>query len=327
MTREDRTTQTKVGIFILIGLVTIGMMVVYFGRLGEGVRSYYNLRVEFPNAAGLIRGAEVLLAGAKIGRVATSPVILPNMEGVFVELRIFEDVKIPSASDFAVGSSGLLGDKYVVINLKKDAKESPTIVPGSTIQGVNDGGGIAGMADDAGALVAELRTTVANVNSVVKKLDSGILNEEGIASLRATLKNLQTTSSSLSASSEKVNQEVLNDAGIASLRETLKNLNTTSTSLAAASAKVDAVVARADSAIQSGQGTMDSAKKAADELQRTLSDIRSLVGDIQKGRGTLGMLISNREVADNIKALVSNLRRRGILWYRDDADKRSSRDR
>ena len=283
MTSEDRVIQTKVGIFLLIGLITIGLMVVYFGRLGEGVKSYYTLRAEFPNASGLLRGAEVLLAGAKIGRVMNNPVILPDLNGVYVDLRIFEDVKIPTASEFAVGSSGLLGDKYVVINLKENAKKSPPITPGSTIQGVNEAGGIGGMAEDAGALVAELRTTVANVNSVVKKLDNGILNEEGIASLRDTLKNLQTTS----------------------------------TSLAAASAKVDAVVANADTAIQSGKGTMDSAGKAAEELQRALADIRSLIREIKQGQGALGSLISNRETAENLRSLVANLRRYGILWYRD----------
>jgi ABC-type transporter Mla subunit MlaD len=283
MTSEDRITNIKVGTFILIGLITIAMMVVYFGRLGEGVRSYYTLRAEFPNASGLLRGAEVLLAGAKVGRVIDSPVILPDMNGVFVDLRIFEDVKIPTASEFTIGSSGLLGDKYVVITLKENAKESPTIAPGSTIKGGSDGGGMAGMAENAGELVSELRATVANVNSVVKKLDSGILNEEGVASLRETLKNLQTTS----------------------------------TSLAAASAKVDKVVAQADSAIQSGQGTMESAKKAAEELQRTLADIRGLVREVRQGQGALGTLISNRETADNLKALVTNLRRYGILWYRD----------
>ncbi|MFA7344652.1 MAG: MlaD family protein [Terrimicrobiaceae bacterium] len=283
MSSEDRVTQTKVGIFLLIGLITIGMMVVYFGRLGEGVRNYYNLRVEFPNASGLLRGAEVLLAGAKIGRVIDNPVILPDMDGVYVDLRIFDGVKVPAASEFAIGSSGLLGDKYVVINLKENAKHSPAIAPGSTIQGVNDGGGLGGMAEDAGALVAELRATVANVNSVVKKLDDGILNEEGITSLR----------------------------------ETLKNLRTTSTSLAAASAKADKVVAQAGTAIQSGQGTMDSAKKAADELQQALADIRSLVREVRQGQGALGTLIANRETAENLRALVANLRRHGILWYRD----------
>ncbi len=283
MTSEERSTQIKVGIFILIGLITIGMMVVYFGRLGEGVKSYYNLRVEFPNASGLMRGSEVLLAGAKIGRVINDPVILPEMNGVYVELRIFENVKIPSASQFAVGSSGLLGDKFVQIDLKENAKASPPIAPGTVLQGVNDGGGLGGMAEDAGALVAELRTTVGNINSVVKKLDSGVLSEEGVASLRDTLKNLQTTSASL----------------------------------ATASANVDKVVAHADIAIESGKGTMESAKKAADELQRALSDIRGLVREARQGNGALGTLLTNRETAENLRALVANLRRYGILWYRD----------
>jgi len=289
MTSEERSTQTKVGIFILIGIITIGLMVVYFGRLGEGVRNYYNLRVEFPNASGLIRGSEVLLAGAKIGRMVNDPIILPEMNGVYVDLRIFDSVKIPSASEFTIGSSGLLGDKFVQIDLKPGAKDSPPIAPGTTIQGTNGGGGLGGMAEDAGALVAELRTTVGNVNSVVKKLDTGLLNEEGIASLKETLKNLQTTSSSL----------------------------------AAASAKVDGVVAKAETTIESGKGTMDSAKKAADELQRALSDIRSLLREVRQGQGALGTLIANRETADNLRALVSNLRKYGILWYRDGEKSKS----
>ena len=283
MTSEDRIIQSKVGVFFLLGLITVGLMVVYFGRVGEGMRSCYTLRAEFPNASGLRRQADVLLAGAKIGRVVNDPTILPDMNGVYVDLRIFNTVKIPSRSEFSIGSSGLLGDKYINIGLKGDAESSPPLEPGSTIKGVNDGGGIAGMATDAGALVAELRTTVANVNSVVKKLDTGILSEEGVASVR----------------------------------ETLKNLRTTSTALAAASSKVDKVVAQTDSAIQSGKGTMDSAKIAADELQRTLADIRSLVREVRQGQGALGTLIANRETADNLKALVANLRRYGILWYRD----------
>ncbi|MEI6278574.1 MAG: MlaD family protein [Verrucomicrobiae bacterium] len=283
MTKEERSTQIKVGIFLLIGLTTIAMLVVYFGRFGEGVRNCYTLRAEFPNASGLMRDAYVTLAGARIGRVANDPIILPDMEGVYVDLRVFDDVKIPSASQFTIGSSGLLGDKFVQIDLKPGARESVPIAPGTTIKGVTGGGGLGGMTEDAGALMAELRTTVGNINSVVKKLDTGLLNDEGVASLKETLKNLQTTS----------------------------------TSLAAASAKVDNVITQADTAIQSGKGTMDSAKKAADELQRALADIRGLIREIRQGQGALGTLISNRETADNLRSLVSNLRRYGILWYRD----------
>lgn len=283
MTSENRGTQIKVGIFLLIGLLTIGLMVVYFGRLGEGVASYYNIRVEFSNASGLRRGSEVLLAGARIGRVLNEPQIMPEMNGVFVELRINDAVKIPSASDISIGSTGLLGDKYVQVVLKKNGRESTPIAPGSTIQGGMEGGGIGGMAESAGDLVAELRATVANVNSVVTKLDTGILNEDGIKSLRETLQNLQKTSATL----------------------------------ATASAKVDGVVTKAEATIESGKGTMDSAKKAADELQRALADVRAMLRDIKNGQGALGALVSNRETAENLRSLVANLRRYGILWYRD----------
>jgi hypothetical protein len=62
---------------------------------------------------------------------------------------------------------------------------------------------------------------------------------------------------------------------------------------------------------------MDSAKKAADELQQTLSAMHKLVEQAKSGSGVLGTLISNREMANNLRALVLNLRKHGILWYKD----------
>ena len=275
MTSEDRATQSRVGTFILIGLVTIAVMVVYFGRLGEGVASYYNLRVEFPNASGLLRGAEVLLAGARIGRVENSPTMLQDMDGVYVNLRVLDNVKIPSASEFVVGSAGLLGDKFVEIRLKKNAKNSSMIAPGATVKGAS----------------------VENINSIAKKIDEGVLNAEGIKSLSDTLKNFHATSASLVGASGKI------DAVVAKADVVID--------------KVDKAATQAGGAISSGKEAMDSGKKAADELQRALADIRSLVRDIKQGQGALGTFISNRETAENLRSLISNLRRYGILWYRD----------
>jgi hypothetical protein len=31
----------------------------------------------------------------------------------------------------------------------------------------------------------------------------------------------------------------------------------------------------------------------------------------------LGSLVSNREMADNLRAFILNLRKHGILWYKD----------
>ncbi|PAZ02679.1 MAG: hypothetical protein CAK85_00185 [Spartobacteria bacterium AMD-G5] len=269
MTTEDRKTQIKVGIFILIGLTITGMLLIYYGRLGEGFANYYNLRVEFANASGIIRGSEVLLAGAKVGRVTADPVIMPDMQGVNVELRILEQVRIPVESQFSIGSSGLLGDKYIQIVLKNGKSEGPIIEPDSTIKGSDIGDGIGGLTEGAGDLIADLRTTVKNINTVVEKLDQTVLSKSELESISTTVKNLQTTTGKLAESS-----------------------------------------GRFDTLLKSGQETMDSAKKASDEF-------RALAQQAQTGRGALGMLISNREMADNLRAFILNLRKHGVLWYKD----------
>ena len=145
MSSEDKGTQIKVGLFILIGFLTVGMMVIYFGRLGEGFSSYYNVKVEFTNASGLLRGSEILLAGAKVGRITNEPVILPDMRGVYVDVRILDQVKIPVGSKFSIGSSGLLGDKYIEISLDGAGAEKGFIKAGDVLKGSESSGGIAGV--------------------------------------------------------------------------------------------------------------------------------------------------------------------------------------
>ena len=276
MSTEDRGTQYRVGIFILVGLATVALMVVYFGRLGEGFANYYNLRVEFANASGILRGSEVLLAGAKVGRVLQEPAIMPDMKGVYVDLRILEQVRIPVGSEFSIGSSGLLGDKYIQIILKEAKAGGPEIEPGSTVRGTDAGDGFGGLTEGAGDLIADLRATVKNIDAVVKKLDATVLSNTELDALSATIKNLEKTSGRLAESSGRI-----------------------------------------DGLLASGKTTLDTTTKAAAEFKKTMEAFRDLADQAHTGRGVLGTLVSNREMADNLRALVLNLRKHGILWYKD----------
>jgi phospholipid/cholesterol/gamma-HCH transport system substrate-binding protein len=285
MTLDDKKTQLRVGIFVAIGLFAVAMLVVYFGRLGDGFRNYYTVRVEYPNASGLFKDVPVLLAGAKIGLVENDPVILPDMNGVYVNLKIYENVEIPSKSKFTVGSSGLLGDKFVQVNLLEGAKESPPIAPGTTIEGEGETG-LADIFAEAGPIVGEVRAVVKKLDNIAAKLDKELLKKSTMEDLNATL----------------------------------ANLNATSASFAEASKKIDGVVIQAGEAIEGGKATFVSATEAADELQNTLKDVRGLLKEAKNGRGALGLLLTNKEVANNLRALVINLRQHGILWYKDRSD-------
>ena len=77
---------------------------------------------------------------------------------------------------------------------------------------------------------------------------------------------------------------------------------------------------------------MESAKKAADDMPAAIADARKTIQAatevIQKastGKGALATLLTNQEFANDLKALVNNLRAHGVLFYRDSAAKEEVR--
>ena len=117
MSAKENGLEVKVGLFICIGIAIIGAMVLEFSLGGkQGLfKKYHTLYVDLPDAAGLLKGSEVLLAGSNIGYVADKPVLSSSLGTVRVTVKIDLTVKIPIGSIFKVASSGLLGDKYVAV--------------------------------------------------------------------------------------------------------------------------------------------------------------------------------------------------------------------
>ena len=77
---------------------------------------------------------------------------------------------------------------------------------------------------------------------------------------------------------------------------------------------------------------MGSAKKGADDVQVAVADARKtiqaatqVVREATEGKGLLATLLTNQELAKDLRALVSNLRAHGILFYRDSAAKAEAR--
>jgi phospholipid/cholesterol/gamma-HCH transport system substrate-binding protein len=271
MNRHERGLEFKVGIFVFAGLAALGALVVQFGRLGEGLKTYYAITIQFSDASGLLKGSDVLLAGARIGKVAAGPRLVREGNGVAVPLKIYDYVKIPETSKFTVGSSGLLGDRFVNVTMPSGA---PTkfLAPNSYIKGTRETG-IDDLTREGGALVGDLR-------GVVQKLDTTVT---------------------------RLNQDVLSKETADNLRSSVAHLNEATGNFADASKKLGPVVDKADAA-------MDSTKKAAEGLQKVATSAT-------QGKGLLAALLTNQELANDIRALVSNLRSHGILFYRDSAAK------
>ena len=259
----------KVGIFVFVGLAMLGALLVQFGRLGEGFKTYYPLTVRFTNASGLLKGSDVLLAGARIGKVAGGPRLVREGDGVAVPLKIYDYVKVPEGTKFTVGSSGLLGDRFVVVT-PPPGQSKAYLPPNAYINGTRETG-IDDLTQQGGALVGDLRTTV-----------------------------------------QKLNQETLSAQNMENLKSSMEHLNQATSALAESSKKLDGVIEQTDS-------TMASAKKAVDSLQDAIADTRKMIRSATQGKGLVATLLNNQQLADDLHALITNLRAHGVLFYRDTA--------
>jgi phospholipid/cholesterol/gamma-HCH transport system substrate-binding protein len=267
-----------VGVFVFIGFAMLAALVVQFGRAGEGFKAYYPITVRFADASGLLKDSDVLLAGARIGRVSDGPRLVPDGPGVAVPLRIYDYVKIPAGSKFAVGSSGLLGDRFVTVT-PPAGQPTGYVAKNAVIDGARETG-IDDLTREGGALVNDLRGTVQKIDTTVDRL----------------------------------NQDTLSSTNMENLKSSMEHLNQASGALAESSKKLDGVIEQADS-------TMTSAKEAADNLQNAIADARRVLNSATKGKGLVAALLNDQQLANDLHALVTNLRAHGILFYRDSAAK------
>src|SRR6185437_7112453 len=269
MNRHERGLEFKVGVFVFLGLAMLGALVVQFGRLGEGFKTYYALTVRFNDASGLLKGSDVLLAGARIGKVADGPRLVHEGTGIAVPLKIYDYIKIPEGTKFTVGSSGLLGDLFVNVTMPTGQPKA-YLPPNAYVSGARESG-IDDITREGTALITDARGTV-----------------------------------------QKLNNETLSAENMQNLKASMEHLNQATTALAESSKKLDGVIEQAGS-------TMTSAKEAADNLQNAINDTRKILRTATQGNGLVATLLNNQQLANDLHALITNLRAHGVLFYRDSA--------
>ena len=64
---------------------------------------------------------------------------------------------------------------------------------------------------------------------------------------------------------------------------------------------------------------MASAKQAVDNLQNAIADTRKVLRSATQGKGLVATLLNDQALANDLHALVTNLRAHGVLFYRDTA--------
>ena len=126
--------------------------------------------------------------------------------------------------------------------------------------------------------------------------------------------DLRGTVAKIDTAVTRLSDQALSDTNIDNLKASMQHLNDATGALAESSKKLDGIIDKTGA-------TMDSAKKAADDLQGTINEAKKVFQSATQGKGLLPALLTNQELANDLRALVANLRAHGVLFYRDTTAK------
>lgn len=103
-----------VGIFVFIGIICLGYLTIRLGKMELLGDNYYQLYARFQSVSGLKPGADIEMAGVRIGQIFSIS-LDQERQVATVELKIKNDIVLTDDIIASVKTAGLIGDKYINI--------------------------------------------------------------------------------------------------------------------------------------------------------------------------------------------------------------------
>lgn len=289
--------ETKIGI---IGVVAVAILILGFNFLkGKSLFSKsHSVFAKYHNVQGLANSNPVLINGMQVGTVYSITPTDKNMKEILVNINLTKDVNIPINS-VAVIKPSLLGTTSIDIKLG----DAPTYI-GKNDTIMTDAS--PGVFNEA---LAKVDPVLYQVTKAVKSIDSvlvavnSILDPNAKNNISQMLGNLNKTTANLVGTSASL-QELLNTQ-TGALAKTLNNLNAFTSNLNGNNEKINSMLGNLDKT---------SANLAALDLKATLakidaamSDLKGIVGKVNSNNGTLGLLLNDTKLYNNLTATTNKL--------------------
>lgn len=276
--------ELQAGFFILVGLLLLAFSIFALGSKREIFGDFEPLVTRFEDVRGLQEGAPVRLGGITIGRVKEIS-FPPEMHGaevqVGLEVRTEYLSRIPRDATTQIETQGLLGDRFLVI---APGTSDIAVQPGAALKS-HAAGDISEVLNQAGEIAQNVKEISEEVGSALK-----VFREESLSELNKTLTNLSTISEEVVEGEGMLHRLVFSekdgDRILSGLEETSVALSDISTEIAEGDGLLNALIYE-----KGGDKTVQSFRKAADSLAETSDRISQIAEEIQSGDGLFHSII------------------------------------
>lgn len=269
-----RRDEVLVGIFTTVALIIAVLGAIWLAR--GGLAKGYPLYSRFAWGQGLKAGQPVWLSGATVGFVEL--IEFEPTGTLLVTYRIEKEYRVPKTSIASVMPNGFFGD--VAIGLTPTEPSLEFFTEGDTVP---SGPPSVGMLK----LAAAADTITQGVNSLLRGVQSEMVDSGGLRDMRRTI--------------TAMNGLVAQLGQIAALQS--RELQSTMNIVRSRTAAIDSM--RVDSTVRSLQATAANLSVVTAEMKTTTDRFNSLLGKIESGEGTIGKLVSDPALANDLRGLIA----------------------
>lgn len=341
-----RARNIRVGIFVLGGLLFAGLVIFLIGDERRLFVSATEFKAKFSDVQGLKNGAPIRMGGVDVGHVSFVGYGKdPTDTTIYVTLSVVssEASRIKTDSVAKVAAKGLLGDKMIEIS-RGTARES--VPPGAALRSEEPDdmfgklGGMAGKADSVmdgvnkvtaslanEQLQSDLRASVASINVVLRQVSEGdgyphkfITDKAEAERISRMVESLDRTSNELAATLVEVRRvaaRVETGPGFAhdlvygdGPKKEIAQFGNAAQETALALKGVRESDSLVHDMMYGGKGN---GAVALNNVTAITADLRAIMAGVRQGKGTVGALLVDPSVYEDVKVLLGNVERNDVL--------------
>ncbi len=271
-------SELKVGMLALFALASVVFMSLKITSNQAGFGKYTEYQTVLDDATGIVEKTPIKVAGINAGRIKR---IRLQGNKALVEFEMKDDIKMTPNSRLNVKSVGFLGDKYLDINLGEPTPkrlEEGSLVPSEVA------GGLDTIGKDAGAMIKEIKEVAILIKESLKEAD-------GSNRLEKITGNIKDLTASLKRVMEK------NEGKVDEIVENIK-LMTEQLQFETDRLQKDSLMA-----------DLTKIGPILDKTDKAVTDLKDIIADVKDGKGTVGKLLRDDAVVDQVSQTLSSVNR------------------
>lgn len=292
------TREAKIGLFTVFCLATLfwGVNFLKGKNVFSRTNTYYAV---FKRVDGLKVTNDVMLSGYKVGTVKDIKFEEGHSSNLIVSLLIQKKYGIPLNSIAKLVSSDIMGGKAIRLELSVD---SVFHVQGDTLKSSIETGLLDQLIYEMVPIKEKAETLMVEMDKVLEVITQ-VFNESNRENLNQSFVSLRNTLQHFDKASASVDQMLNDDKG--QFKQTLSNVSYFSQTLKNNSAGLDSIINNF-AAISDSLSRADIAHTIA-QADSALRAVNKMVAKINSGEGSVGALMQNDTLYNNLEQSAKNL--------------------